>query len=376
MESLTLGLALAYLGVRLLVTNGPAGLPRLDELTIGPTEVLFALLCSLAVSLLFGLVAVVKLGVSHRLQSTRRPTRSKEHVRVQHKLVVGQVAMALVLLVGSGLMLRTLHAIQNVAPGFAQPEQIQTVRISIPVALAKDPERVIRMQKEMVDKFLAIPVVTAAGFASALPLDDNRNGIVVAVEGKTDPDRMPPNRRYIHASPGLFAAQGSRLLAGRDFSWDDVFGQRRVAIVSENMAREIWGEPREAIGKRIRIGRDAPWTEVIYVVENIHTDGLHLPAPATVYASAGVESKIVRRAVTFAIRSSRAGSQGFIKEIAAAIHGVSPSLPLAQVRTLEDAHRRSISPYIVYRRSCQHCRGNGLGRRDHRSLRDPRVRCP
>jgi predicted permease len=338
-----LGLALAYLGIRLLVVSGPAGLPRMDELTIGPTVILFALLCSLAASLLFGLVAVVKLGASHRLQSTRGATLGKEHLRTQRLLVVGQVAMALVLLVGSGLMLRTLHAIRNVAPGFTQPEQIQMVRISIANALTKDAEGVIRMQKEMLDKFTAIPGVTAAGFASALPLEDNRNGVVVAVEGKTDPDRMPPNRRYRHASPGLFAAQGSRLLAGRDFTWDDVFGQRRFAIVSENMARETWGEPHRAIGRRIRIGRDGPWTEVIGVVENIHTDGLHLPAPPTVYARAGVESTSVRRAVTFAIRSSRAGSQAFVKEVAAAVHGVNPGVPLAQVRTLEDAYRRSIA---------------------------------
>jgi predicted lysophospholipase L1 biosynthesis ABC-type transport system permease subunit len=146
----------------------------------------------------------------------------------------------------------------------------------------------------------------------------------------------------------LFAAQGSRLLAGRDFTWDDVFDQRRLAIVSEQMARESWGDPREAIGKRIRIGRDGPWTEVVGVVENIHTDGLHQPAPATVYARAGVEtaangSTTVRRAVTLAIRSSRAGSQAFLKEVAAAIHAVNGSVPLADVRTLEDAYRRSIA---------------------------------
>jgi predicted lysophospholipase L1 biosynthesis ABC-type transport system permease subunit len=159
---------------------------------------------------------------------------------------------------------------------------------------------------------------------------------------------MPPNRRYRHASPGLFAAQGSRLLAGRDFTWDDVFDQRRLAIVSENMARESWGEPRQAIGKRIRIGRNSPWTEVVGVVENIHADGLHQPAPATVYARAGVEtaangSSVVRRAVTLAIRSSRAGNQAFLKEVAAAVHAVNASVPLADVRTLEDAYRRSMA---------------------------------
>src|SRR6185436_402523 len=183
---------------------------------------------------------------------------------------------------------------------------------------------------------------------SALPLENNRNGVAVAVEGVTDPDRMPPNRSYRHASPGLFAAQGSRLPYGRDFTWDDVFDRRLVAVVSEQMARESWGDPREAPGKRIRIGRNGPWTEVVGVVENIHTDGLHQPAPATVYARAGVEaatngSTTVRRAVTVAIRSSRAGTQAFLKEVAAAVHAVDGSVPLADVRTLEDAYRRSMA---------------------------------
>jgi putative ABC transport system permease protein len=344
----TLGLGLAYVGVRLLVANGPDGLPRLDEITLGPAVVAFAVLCALGTSLLFGTVAVAGRRVPRRIENARGATPAREQLRGQRVLVVGQVAMALVLLVASGLMVRTLLAIQSVKPGFTRPDQIQVVRISLPQVLAREPERVIRLQKDILDRLAAIPGVAAVGFASAVPLDNNRNGVVVAVEGVTEPDRMPPNRAYRHASPGLFAALGSRLLAGRDFTWDDVFDQRRLAIVSEKMARESWGEPREALGKRIRIGRDAPWTEVVGVVENIHSDGLHQPAPATVYARAGVEaaanrSTTVRRAVTVAIRSSRAGNQAFLKEVAAAVHAVNASVPLADVRTLEDAYRRSIA---------------------------------
>ena len=343
-----LGLGLAYFGVRLLVAIGPAGLPRLHEISLGPAVVVFALLCALGTSLLFGTVAVVGRRVPPRIESARGATPPREQLRGQRVLVVGQVAMALVLLVASGLMVRTLLAIQSVKPGFTQPDQIQMVRISLPQVLAREPERVIRLQKDILDRLAAIPGVAAVGFASALPLENNRNGVPVAVEGVTEPDRMPPNRRYRHASPGLFAAQGSRLLYGRDFTWDDVFDQRRVAIVSENMARESWGEPREALGKRIRFGRNGPLTEVVGVVENIHTDGLHQPAPATVYARAGAEtaangSTTVRRAVTLAIRSSRAGGQAFLTEVAAAVHAVNASVPLADVRTLEDAYRRSVA---------------------------------
>lgn len=343
-----LGLGLAYFGVRVLVAIGPAGLPRLHEITLGPAVVAFAMLCALGTSLLFGTVAVVGRRTPPRIESARGATPARAQLRAQRVLVVGQVAMALVLLVASGLMVRTLLAIQRVEPGFTRPDQIQMVRISLPQVLAREPERVIQLQKEMVDTIAAIPGVAAVGFASALPLENNRNGVPVAVEGVTEPDRMPPNRRYQHASPGLFAAQGSRLLAGRDFTWGEVFDRRRVAVVSEQMARESWGEPREAIGKRIRIGRNGPWTEVVGVVENIHADGLHQPAPATVYARAGVEtavngSSIARRAVTVAIRSSRAGSQAFLNEVAAAVHAVNASVPLADVRTLEDAYRRSMA---------------------------------
>ena len=190
----TLGLGLAYVGVRLLVAIGPAGLPRLHEITLGPAVVAFALLCALGTSLLFGTVAVVGRRVPRRIENARGATPAREQLRGQRVLVVGQVAMALVLLVASGLMVRTLLAIQSVKPGFTRPDQIQMVRISLPQVLAREPERVIRLQKDMLDRLAAIPGVAAVGFASALPLENNRNGVVVAVEGVTAPDRMPPNR--------------------------------------------------------------------------------------------------------------------------------------------------------------------------------------
>jgi predicted permease len=342
------GLGFAYVGVRLLVTIGPAMLPRLHEITLGPAVVAFTLFCALGTSLLFGMVAVVGRRVPSRVESARRATPGREQLRGQRILVVGQVAMALVLLVASGLMVRTLLAMQRVEPGFTRPDQIQMVRISLPQALAREPEHVIRAQKDMLDRLAAIPGVTAVGFGDAMPLDGTHNGVPVTVEGVTVQDRTPPNRAYRHASPGLFAALGSHLVAGRDFTWDDVFAGRRLAVVSENMARESWGEPRQALGKRIRFGRNGPWTEVVGVVENMHAEGLSQPAPATVYVRAGVEtaadgSTAVRRAVTLAIRSDRAGSQSFLKEVAAAVHAVSTSVPLADVRTLEDAYRRSMA---------------------------------
>ncbi len=195
------------------------------------------------------------------------------------------------------------------------------------------------MQSDILSRLSAIPGVTAAGFASGLPMESEyRNGVLIDVEGKTPVDQISPNRAVKRISPGLLAAQGTRLVAGRDFTWEDVRGHRGVALVSENMARENWGEPANALGKRIRQrGKDSPWLEVVGVAENVRADGVNLPAPATVYFRAG------GRGATFAIRSERAGTEAFLREVAAAIHAVNPGLPLAKVRTLNDVYRRSMA---------------------------------
>jgi predicted lysophospholipase L1 biosynthesis ABC-type transport system permease subunit len=125
------------------------------------------------------------------------------------------------------------------------------------------------------------------------------------------------------------------MIAGRDFNWDDLLNKRGVAIVSENMARENWGDATNALGKRIRIG--GRWNVIVGVAENVSDDGIDRPPPAVVYLPG------VRRSVTFAIRSSRAGTEGLRKEITAKVHAVDASLPLAQVRTLSDLYRLTMA---------------------------------
>jgi len=343
-ESLTLGVLggalgvlLAYASLRLLVAQGPATLPRLREISIDGAALAFALACSVGTSLLFGLAAVLRFGVPGRIQSMRGATQGGQQLRAQSALVVTQVALAFALLAASGLMIRSFFALRAVTPGFTDPEWVQTVRIVIPEAQAPDADRTIHMQSEILSRLSAIPGVTAAGFASALPMEwEYRNGVLIDVEGKSPVDGVPPNRASVRISPGLLTAQGTRLVAGRDFTWVEVLRRRGVALVSENMARENWGEPANALGKRIRQGSDSPWLQVVGVVEDVRAEGVTLPAPATVYFRAGGHG------ATFAIRSPRAGTQAFLREVAAAVHAVNPDLPLAKVRTLKEVYARSL----------------------------------
>ena len=352
----TLGLGLAYAGLRLLMAIAPASLPRLSEISMDAPALGFTLAFSLLSSLLFGLIPALKYTgsrISAALQSAGRTSSlSRERHRARNVLVVAQVAMALVLLVSAGLMIRTFQALRTVDPGFTHPEHLQTVRISIPGSLVREPESVIRMQNGILDNLAAIPGVSSVAFATEMPMErDSHNWDAVCIEGKTSiGSEVPPLRLFKSTSPGLFQTVGTRLVAGRDFTWTDLYGRRRVVIISENLAREIWPTPSAAVGKRISTCLpEAPLREVIGVVQDVRDNGVQKMAPVVVYWPSFRESMYapervdVDRAVTFAIRTGRAGSEGFLNQVSQAIWSVNASLPLASVRTMQDVCDQSLA---------------------------------
>ncbi|MCU1236171.1 MAG: Multidrug transporter substrate-binding protein, partial [Candidatus Solibacter sp.] len=359
-ESLTLGiaggaagLALAYGAVRLLASIAPANLPRLNEISIDGPVLLFTLLVSLVASAAFGAVPVFKYAGPQLSQSLRSGGRGSSHSRERHRarsvLVVVQVGLALVLLIGSGLMIRSFQTLRNVDPGFTRPEEVQTVRFGIPSAEIKEGVRVVRMEQEIADKVAAIPGVESVGLTSKLPLDGSGwHDPIYAEDHVYAESQVPPLRSYKIVSPGLAKAIGNRMIAGRDLTWTDVYDKRPVAMVTENLARELWGDAGRALGRRIRDGRKSAWREVVGVVADERDDGIHKPAPATVMFPLlmdhfGSGEEFVQRGVRIVIRSKRTGSQGFIDEVSRAVWSVNPSLPLANVRTLDEIYRKSMA---------------------------------
>jgi predicted permease len=349
-----LGLGLAYGGLALLVSIGPASLPRLSEISIDSTVLAFTLGVSLLSALLFGLVPTVKYaipakGLTLGAGGSRTIGDSRTRQRSQNLLLVVQVGLAVVLLVASGLMIRTFAALRSVQPGFVAAG-VQTMRLSISPADVPEPERVIRMQQEILDRIAALPDVTSATFASALPMEaEFENSSAVTAEGEEPAEGIPPMRRTKYVTPAFFATLRTRFLAGRDFTWTDVFDRRPVAIVSRNMAREVWGQPAAAIGKRIRIGRIGPWTEVVGVVEDVYDSGVDQAPPTTVYWRAGIYGGderfpvFIGREATFAIRSPRADTEDFLKAVSQAVWSVNPNLPLARVQSMDDIYRQSMA---------------------------------
>ena len=350
-----LGLGLAYGGVRLLAAIGPANLPRLAEIAIDPVVLGFALALSLLCGMLFAVMPILKYAGPRLAASigagSRGSSVTRERQRSQQLLVALQMALALVLLVTAGLMIRSFQALRRVEPGFADPARVQTFSISIPPLVVPEAERVTRMQQQILDKIGAIPGVASAAFTTRLPTDADRFSAALRAMDIADDGRTPPNRHVKIVSPGAFATFGTPLVGGRDFTWTDVSDAREIAIVSEKLAREMWGSAEAALGKRIReyYGSGGPWREIVGVAGDVHDDGAHQQPPATVYWPArehiqlfGMSGYQPRR-VSIVVRSDRAGTESFLTELRAAVWSVNATLPLADVRTLDEIYGRSMA---------------------------------
>jgi len=346
------GLGLAYGGLRILTTLAPANLPRLQDITIDAPVLLFTFLISLLAGALFGVVPVVKYAGLHLNNALRAGGRSLSQSRERHRarntLVVAQVALALVLLVGSGLMIRTFQAMKRVQPGFTSPADLLTLRLYIPKVAIADPVDVVRAQQNIADRIAAVSGVSSVGLASDLPMDGDNIDLVFA-DGTTYPKgTLPPPRHIKMISPDLLKTMGSQVIAGRDFVWEDLYDKRMVAMVSENLARELWREPSAALGKRIRETEKSPWREVVGVVNDVRDDGLDKKAPTAVYwpmlmSNFEGDETYAQRNTWYVIRSSRAGTSAFVNEVSRAIWSVNPDLPLGTVRTMQEVADKSMA---------------------------------
>ncbi len=348
-----LGLGLAYGALRVLIAMAPAGLPRINEIAIDTPVLLFTLAVSLLASGLFGSVTVFKYagalpGVGLR-QGGRTLSQSRERHRARNTLVIVQVALALVLLISSGLMIRTFRALTRVQPGFVGPAEVQLFSLFIPEAELKEAERVVPMQEAILRKVAAIPGVSSVGLSTSIPMDGNGSFDPVSARDRTYAEgQLPPIRPFKFVSPDFFRTLGIPLVAGRDFTWTDLYTKLPVAVVSENMAREYWRSPAGALGKQIRVGSTDEWREIVGVAADVRDDGVNKDAPTSVYWPMMMRhfwgnETMVQRGLTFAIRSPRAGSEGLMNEVRQTVWSVDPNLPLADVHTLQYLYGKSMA---------------------------------
>jgi putative ABC transport system permease protein len=349
-----LGLLLAYAGAEALVAMGPSNLPRLQEISVYPPVLVFTVAVSLAATFVFGSITawrhVLRVDTP-AIGASRGASTGRERSTMRSALVVVQVALALVLVVSAALMIRTFQELRDVDPGFSDPATIQTARIWMPFeAVFGNPVQNTGMLREMLERVEALPGVASAAVTSTLPMEELlRRGNVVVDGQPQSAAEASPQRRWKLVSPGYLEAMGTQLVAGRDVTWSDIDTGGRVAMISEDFARELAAEPADAIGKRIRapVEQDA-WREVIGVVRNVREAGLHEAPPSTVYWPVLMENFVGRPAfgtdlAAFVVRSERAGTASFVEEIRRAIWSVNANVPVASDGTMQDLYTDSLA---------------------------------
>jgi len=350
-----IGLGLAYGALRALVAAAPTGLPRLHEIGIDIPVLLFTLGLALITSLLIGAIPVFKYaGVKATTglrEGGRALSQSRERHRARKVLVVVQVALALVLLICSGLMIRTFQALMHVDPGFTGPDSLQTFRFYIPETQIPDTqaERVVRQEQDILNKLAAIPGVQGVSLSNEMPMDgSDTNDLLYAQDRIYGEGELPPIRRFKFIAPGFFATLGTHLVAGRDITWDDTYGKHPVAVISEAFAREYWHTAQGALGRKIRAASTDDWREIVGVAQDIHDDGVDKPAPTSVYWPVMLnnfegQKTELRRGIAFVLRSPRAGSQAFMKEVQEQAWQINPNVPLADASTIGEFYTKSMA---------------------------------
>ncbi|MEA2559192.1 MAG: putative transport system permease protein [Acidobacteriota bacterium] len=353
-----LGLALATGGVRLLLALQPEGIPRLEEIGIDGAVVAFTLLLSLLLGLFIGGFATLRYGspdlVPALKDGGRGGTAGKARHRARQVLVVAQVALALLLLVGAGLMLKSFWGLADVDPG-VKPEGVLTLRLDLPEPEYPDVHVTARFVGQLLEKVRAIPGVERAGTVNVLPLTGFRDNSTHSMEDHPlPPDTVPPVLGTRFISPGYFEAMGIPLLEGKGFDRIDPQKRSGEVLVSKSVADRFW-PGRSPLGRRLTPGlaADGRWATIVGVVGDVREEGLHKPVAESVYyplvrldLREEGEEEWVPRSFALVVKSKGDPNRDPIslaKPVQRAIWSLNPNLALAQVRSMSQVVERSMA---------------------------------
>ena len=345
------GLGLAHAAIQILATLRPAGLPRVDEAAIDPVALAFTAGLSLATGLIFGLVPAVqlsRLGVSAVLnESGRGGAHGKVRHVVRRGLVVAQLAFSVVLVVGAGLLLRTLIALNQIDLGF-NPDRVLTAQLQLTASDYPDDADVIGFYRRVSERLESVPGVTAAGAVRMLPLTRTIGDWSITIEGR--PLAAPnenPNADYQSATPGYFRTVGTRLLRGRLLTNADREDAPLVVVINDTMAERYW-PGQDAIGKRFQmggIGTTRPPMTIVGIVRTSRHNAVVEEPRAEMYLPHAQLPRSVGgpgRGLAIVVKTAQDPLTAVtpLREI---VRSIDPNLPLADIRTLDDITARALA---------------------------------
>ena len=344
-----LGLLVAGAGLPALLRLAPPSLPRLDQVTLDVNVILFALAAAIGSALLFGLIPALRYTRPASLGALkhggRGGTDEPARRRARNALVVVQTAMALVLLVGSGLLARSFSKLVSTDLGF-NARDVMTFRVALPAADYADEAATRTFVMNLVARLEDIPGVESAGAATVLPIANSSPGSAHEIEGRPiAAGQLPPMVHYKVIGPGYFDTMKMPLAAGRNFHTGDFTDQNRNILVNQALADLYW-PGLDAVGKRVRLSSGGattapPWFTVVGVVGNERQDGLRNPVrPLIYYTPNDGAVNAGSRVFDYVVRG--AGLADRTDALRAAVWSIDRNLPLATVRSLQEIVDRSI----------------------------------
>jgi putative ABC transport system permease protein len=344
------GLALAAAGVRVLAWWNPASIPRIAGVTVDLRVALFTVGVALVTSVLFGLAPALRALRTGLVESLKDGSQSASagsaRQRFRNALVVVEMALAVVLLVGAGLTLRSLWALQSMPLGL-QPDNVLTMRIALPGESYPSAEQVVGFYQRLLERVRQVPGVTVAGAARSLPLGSTIGDYGLTVEGFDPPPGTRPKGDWQIVTDGYLEAMGERVIRGRGFTAADTTDGMLVALVNEELVRRYF-PGRDAIGGRMRIGGGdpkRPWVTIVGIVGNVHHNGLTDPVKEKFYVPHTQWHKATGnpiRGMNLVIKSSSSPST-LTASVRDVIRTLDPNLPIADVRTMEDVVGATLS---------------------------------
>lgn len=345
-----LGLGLAAVGLRILMTIDPTSLPPLAPIRLDWSVVAFTLALGVVTTIVFGLapaLRTLRVNLVESLREGGQATVGGHRQRLRSALVVAEVMLAVVLVIGAGLMVKSLAALSRIDLGFT-PEHMLTMRVSVPPSRYDTPEKVVNFYRRLTEKTRAVPGVEAAGFLRVLPLATTIGDFGLDIEGFQESPGVSAKGDWQIATDGSFEAMGARLMRGRWFSPSDTERSQAVAVINETMARTYWKNPEEAIGRQIRVGSamDRPWLTVVGMVADERHNGVtgvvkekfYVPHSQWRIATSG---SVIRGG--FLVVRTTGDPMAVASAVRAQVRALDPTIPVANIRPMTDVVSTSLA---------------------------------
>ncbi len=339
------GTILAIWAIELVKTLGTHTIPRLGEVHIDGTVLLVTLGIAIGTGLIFGLVPALATGKPDLTEALkeggRGSTLSRRHNRLRNGLVIGEVALALVLLTGAGLLLKSFVRLENVNPGF-NPKNVLTAEISLPALRYPDASSQVNFFNELDRRVSNLPGVSSAGLTTILPMSGTNSDSSFGIEGRPSDDAHPsPDEEIRLVSPDYFKTVQIPLLQGRFFNPADKAGVPYVVLINQALAERYWPN-EQPIGKRIQVytGKGKAWATIVGIVGSVHHKGLDQPLTPIYYMPF---AQAPYTSMTLAVRTTQ-DPLGLTSAVRREVQAIDPSQPIAHVRTLEQVVVDSVAP--------------------------------